>query len=75
MRRASDKFVIIHEDYLLITDEDAACALILKIIESFSYSRTGRYDSWVSVNARAIEKLTLGMVAQRTVSKKIKDIS
>lgn len=74
MRRASDKFVIIHEDYLLITDEDAACALILKIIESFSYSRTGRYDSWVSVNARAIEKLTLGMVAQRTVSKKIKEL-
>jgi len=74
MRRASDKFVIIHEDYLLITDEDAACALILKIIESFSYSNTGRYDSWVTVNARSIERLTLGMVAQRTVSKKVKEL-
>lgn len=74
MRRASDKFVIIHEDYLLITDKDAACALILKIIESFSYSRTGRYDSWVTVNARSIERLTLGMVAQRTVSKKVKEL-
>lgn len=72
MQRASCKFVIIHEDYLLASDGDVGCAAILKILESLSETKDEDRDSWIGLTAKAIEAMTLGIVPRKNVWKKMK---
>lgn len=50
---------------------DIGCAAIIALIERLSLHNTNIPDSWVKINAKHIEEMTCGVVAYRTVSKKI----
>lgn len=72
MHKEFSKFVCIQEGFLKATEGDVACSVILDTIESLSILTTGKSDSWVEVSAKSMEERTFGVVARRTVSKKVK---
>lgn len=72
MSEPFDKFVVVYQEYFLASERDVECAAILKLIESLSKASSGEKTSWVSMSAKAIEKLTFGVIPKRGVSRKIK---
>lgn len=74
MSEPFDKFVVVYQEYFLASERDVECAAILKLIESLSKANSGEKTSWVSMSAKAIEKLTFGVIPKRGVSRKIKTL-
>lgn len=71
MSELFDKFIVVYQEYFLASGQDIECAAILKLIESLSKASSGEKTSWVSVSAKAVEKLTFGVIPKRGVSRKI----
>lgn len=74
MQRVSDRFIIIHEDYMIAT-EDVGCSAIISLIENLSRKNADKEGYWVTLSAQSIEEMTMGIVAKRTVSRKIKALA
>ena len=73
MQRVSDRFIIIHEDYMIAT-EDVGCSAIISLIENLSRKNAEKEGYWVTLSAQSVEDMTMGIVAKRTVSRKIKTL-
>lgn len=67
------QYINIYEDYMLATG-DVAMAAIIAVVERLSKLKTGSGDSWVSTNAQTISKFSYGIIAKKTVSKKISQL-